>query len=43
MQSMYVFLKEKNRPTGIRFSLENYAKYDKVQVYPIYAVSEFMG
>jgi uncharacterized protein len=40
MQSMYQFLKEKNRNLGIRFSLENFSKYDKIRVYPLYAVSK---
>jgi len=43
MQSLYLFLKEKRSPYGIRFSLENYATYDRVKVYPLYAVSELVG
>lgn len=42
MQSMYVFLNEKKLEKGIRISLENFAKYDKVEVYPLYAVSEIV-
>jgi predicted AAA+ superfamily ATPase len=38
MQSLYLFLKEKNSSTGIRLSLENFCSIDKVEVYPIYAV-----
>lgn len=40
MQSMYVFLNEKNQEKGIRTSLENFATYDKVDVVPLYAISE---
>jgi len=43
MQSLYLFLKEMRSPYGIRFSLENYAVYDRVKVYPLYAVSELVG
>ncbi len=42
MQSLYLFLKEKNRPYGIRFSLENYSTYNQVRVFPLYAVSDYM-
>ena len=38
MQSMYVFLNEKKLKYGIRVSLENFALYDKIRVYPLYAV-----
>jgi predicted AAA+ superfamily ATPase len=40
MQSLFLFLSEKNLPNGIRFSLENYSAYDKVIVNPLYAVAE---
>jgi len=40
MQSMYVFLNEKKLNKGIRTSLENYGKIDKVEIWPLYAVSE---
>jgi len=39
MQSLFIFLAEKKLPFGIRMSLENYASYPNIQVYPIYAVS----
>lgn len=42
MQSLYLFLKEKKRPYGIRFSLENYSTYNKVRIFPLYAVSDYM-
>ncbi|MES2454115.1 MAG: AAA family ATPase [Bacteroidota bacterium] len=40
MQSLFLFLSEKNLPYGVRFSLENYSSYEGVKVMPIYAVSE---
>ncbi|MFA9388934.1 MAG: DUF4143 domain-containing protein [Prolixibacteraceae bacterium] len=43
MQSMFLFLKEKDRSYGVRFSLENFSEYDKVKVYPLYAVSNFLN
>jgi len=39
MQSMFQFLKEKNRNLGIRLSLENFSEYPSIWVYPLYAVS----
>lgn len=42
MQSLHLFLKEKKQGIGIRFSLENYAFYENIQVYPLYAVSDFV-
>jgi uncharacterized protein len=41
MQSMFVFLKEKNKTLGVRFSLENFSEYPPISVYPLYAVSNF--
>ncbi|MDR0830787.1 MAG: ATP-binding protein [Prevotellaceae bacterium] len=38
MQSMFLFLKEKNRKYGIRTSLENFGKFDNIQIYPLYAI-----
>ncbi len=38
MQSMWMFLKEKNCKEGIRISLENFASYSGVNVYPLYAI-----
>ncbi|MCL2219280.1 MAG: ATP-binding protein [Chitinispirillia bacterium] len=42
MQSMHIFLKEKNAEFGIRTSLENFATYDKIKVYPLYAIGNFV-
>jgi uncharacterized protein len=39
MQSMFQFLKEKNRNLGIRLSIENFSAYSPISVYPLYAVS----
>jgi predicted AAA+ superfamily ATPase len=42
MQSLRLFMKEKNIPRGIRSSLENFTRYDDIDVYPLYAVSNLM-
>jgi hypothetical protein len=42
MQSLRQFLKDKNRPYGFRFSLENFSEYEDVKVYPLYAVGNFV-
>ena len=39
MQSLHLFLKEKNIDSGIRISSENFCSYDKINVYPLYAVN----
>ena len=38
MQSMHLFLSEKEAEYGIRTSLENFSEYDKIKVYPLYAI-----
>ena len=38
MQSMHLFLAEKQSEYGIRSSLENFTKYDNIRVYPLYAI-----
>ena len=38
MQSMRVFLNEKKAEYGVRTSLENFSMYDRIRVYPLYAV-----
>ena len=35
---MHLFLKEKKSEYGIRTSLENFGQYDKIKVYPLYAI-----
>jgi predicted AAA+ superfamily ATPase len=43
MQSMHLFMEEKKSSFGVRFSLENYSACEKIKVYPLYAVSDFVG
>jgi predicted AAA+ superfamily ATPase len=38
MQSMYLFMEEKNTPFGIRTSLENFGEIEKIKIIPIYAI-----
>lgn len=38
MQSLYIFMKEKNAKKGIRCSLENFSEYESIQVVPLYAI-----
>ena len=38
MQSLHLFMNEKQSQYGIRTSLENFAAYDKIKVYPLYAI-----
>jgi predicted AAA+ superfamily ATPase len=42
MQSLYLFLKEKNIAYGIRTSLENFAQYESIKVIPLYAISNII-
>lgn len=42
MQSLYLFLKEKSRPYGIRFSLENFSSYGQIRSYPLYSVANIV-
>jgi len=39
MQSLHLFMKEKNSTKGIRTSMENFDKVDKVDIYPMYGIS----
>lgn len=43
MQSLFLFLHEKKIQKGIRLSLENYAKYEKVEVVPLYAARDYFS
>jgi predicted AAA+ superfamily ATPase len=38
MQSLHLFMKEKQSEYGIRTSLENFGQYDKIKVFPLYAI-----
>jgi predicted AAA+ superfamily ATPase len=42
MQSLHLFLKEKNIAYGIRTSLENFAQYGAIKVIPLYAISHVL-
>jgi uncharacterized protein len=42
MQSMFVFLDERNLNIGIRLSLENFSEYGRIVVIPLYAVSHIV-
>jgi len=39
MQSLRWFMKEKGIDTGVRTSLENFARYENIEVYPMYAIA----
>jgi hypothetical protein len=39
MQSLRGFMKEKDIGKGVRTSLENFARYKNIEVYPLYAIS----
>ncbi|MEK7720503.1 MAG: AAA family ATPase [Bacteroidota bacterium] len=39
MQSLYQFLNERDGTKGIRISMENFGTYDKIDVIPLYAIS----
>ncbi|MCL2727519.1 MAG: ATP-binding protein [Bacteroidales bacterium] len=38
MQSLHLFMNEKQSPYGVRTSLENFAQYGKIKVFPLYAI-----
>jgi len=40
MQSLYLFLHERNLRSGIRLSAENFGRYDKIITIPLYAASK---
>ena len=42
MQSLHLFLAERNLPVGIRVSTENFAQYGAVMTVPLYAVSRIL-
>ena len=43
MNSMFLFLNEKNSNYGCRISLENFAEYEKIKVYPLYAYANIIS
>jgi hypothetical protein len=40
MQSLFIFMNERNLDSGIRISAENFAKYGKIFVLPVYAAED---
>jgi predicted AAA+ superfamily ATPase len=43
MQSLNVFMKEKKSEPGIRTSLENFGQLPKIEIYPLYAISNLLN
>ena len=43
MQSLRLFLKEKQIDFGVRISMENFAQYDNIRVFPLYAVKNILN
>jgi len=43
MQSMYLFLHEKNLEYGLRISLENFSEYDKIKTMPLFAIKNLFN
>jgi len=42
MQSMHIFLSERNLEEGLRISSENFTTYDKIKTIPVYAVKNIL-
>lgn len=42
MQSMRIFMAEHNSQKGIRLSLENFARYGNIDIYPLYAIKNIL-
>jgi predicted AAA+ superfamily ATPase len=42
MQSLHLFMNEKQSEYGIRTSLENFSTYDNIRVYPLYAIGQVL-
>jgi hypothetical protein len=40
MQSLFLFLSEKQYPYGIRTSMENFGIMPQIKIYPLYAISK---
>jgi len=43
MQSLHKFIDETNTPKGLRLSMENFASFDKIEVIPLYAISNLFN
>jgi predicted AAA+ superfamily ATPase len=42
MQSMFLFMSEKQRSSGIRCSMENFGEFQNIKIYPLYAAGKLM-
>jgi hypothetical protein len=42
MQSLRLFMKEKHIQGGVRTSLENFQRYEDIDVYPFYAIENLV-
>jgi len=42
MQSLHIFMDEKNSKKGIRTSLENFGCFNNIEIYPLYAISNII-
>ena len=42
MQSMFLFLEEKQRQYGIRCSMENFGEFQNIKIYPLYAAGRIV-
>jgi predicted AAA+ superfamily ATPase len=43
MQSLRFFMKEKHIERGVRTSLENFGRYENIDVYPLYAIGNILS
>lgn len=43
MNSMFLFLEEKKAKFGCRLSMENFAEYENIKVYPLYALANILA
>ncbi len=43
MSSTSTVKQEKKTPYGIRVSLENYAEYENIKVYPLYGINDLVN
>ena len=43
MNSMFLFLQEKKAKFGCRLSMENFAEYENIKVYPLYALANILA
>jgi predicted AAA+ superfamily ATPase len=43
MKSLRIFMDEKHSTYGVRTSMENFAHYENIRVYPLYAISNLLN